>query len=1004
MGSRVRFTLFGLMLAVLVAVSAQAAQAAPFGIESFYASNCNKASPNCNKAAEPSKEVEVAEKEDFTQAGGHPPFGVTDFRLERHQIQVSPFPAYAPNGNVKTLRTDVAPGVSTNPQAVPECSIANFTGTKVEPIPGVEAFTESNCPGSEIGINKVETVLEVSKGVYADVPLEGKVYNLDPSTGLTSDYGVALNAESIFKAPLYFHTIIEGHVEWASDYHDYFVIKNITPGLLASRLTFKGNIGVGGFLTNPTSCTGTGPQTTTGLHMESYEGEKAEASYKTAIGNSGCNTLVEGFTPAFSLTPETTQRDEPDGVSATITSAPHNPDPEGLDSSQVRTGSVTLPEGMTLNPSAAHGLRACTPAQARINSLTPGVACPTDSNIGTVQLNVPGLPTGSLLGNIYLGGPESGPITAPPYTVYVDAESARYGVSVRLKGTVTPNPLTGQVTTTFTENPEQPFSELIVHFKGGALAPVANPLACGPTTTLASFIPFAGSTAVSATVNPFTVDSNGEGGACGAAPQFSLAQSAQVQPTTAAARSSFTFSLARNDGEQYLEQVKTTLPAGLLADIPDVKLCEEAQANAGTCSSESEIGTATVEAGSGIAPYPFKGTVYLTGPYNGAPYGMSVVVPAVAGPFNLGPVVTRAMITVNQSTAAVTITAPLKTIVAGIPVRLKALTVSINRQGFMLNPTNCSAASIATTLTSTFGGTQLASLPFQPTGCSALAFKPSFAVTTSGKPTKQNGASLVTTIKEAAGQANIKSVLVTLPKQLPSRGSTLQKACLQATFEANPYSCPSGSNVGSVLAYTPTLPGPMKGPAYFVSHGGAAFPDLDIVLEGNNGIRVILVGNTKIVKGITTTNFATSPDVPVSAFQLNLGMGPHSALAAYGSLCIPTLLMATTITGQNGKLFKQSTKITPEGCGVQIVGQRVIGNTEYLTVKTFGPGRITASGSGLVSASRKLNAASNSTALRVSLSGYGLGRRRPYKVKVKVSFTPTGKGSRSSSTTTATFR
>jgi len=173
-------------------------------------------------------------------------------------------------------------------------------------------------------------------------PLEGKVYNLDPTTGLTSDFGVALSAESIFKAPLYFHTFIEGHVEWASDYHDYFVIKNITPGLLASRLSFKGNIGVGGFLTNPTSCTGVGPQTTTGIHMESYEGEKAEAAYTTAIGTAAAARSSKGSPPP-SRSPGNTQQDQPDGVSATITSAPHNPDPEGLDSSQVRTASVTLP-------------------------------------------------------------------------------------------------------------------------------------------------------------------------------------------------------------------------------------------------------------------------------------------------------------------------------------------------------------------------------------------------------------------------------------------------------------------------------------------------------------------------------------------------------------------------------------------------------------------------------------------------------------------------------------
>src|SRR5438309_7303952 len=147
--------------------------------------------------------------------------------------------------------------------------------------------------------------------------------------------------------------------------------------------------------------------------------------------------------------------------------------------------------------------------------------------------------------------------------------------------------------------------------------------------------------------------------------------------------------------------------------------------------------------------------------------------------------------------------------------------------------------------------------------------------------------------------------------------------------------------VGTARANTPTLPSQLKGTAYLVSHAGLAFPDLDLVLDAN-GVRVILVGNTDIKKGITTTTFANTPDVPVSSVTVNLPLGPHSALAAFGDLCTAKLIMPTTIVAQNGKSFKQNTKIGTSGCGVRIVGHKVIGSTAYLTIKTFAAGRLTA--------------------------------------------------------------
>jgi len=1006
----------------LVAVSAPAAQAA-FGVESFFAANCKNATCTLKSTLEHPSEY-------FTQAAGHPPAGITEFVVKHEEKGGVTYPEGFPGGSVKEIRTDVGPGQSTNPEAVTKCSIKEFEGTPVEPVPGLHAFTAPNCPGSEIGENEVTTVLEVAKGVFADVPLKGKMYNLEQPTGLASYFGIALNLEPVLKAPLYVHTFLEGHIEWGKepqgtnqgDYHDVYIIKNVTPGLISSRLIFNGNIGTGGFLTLPSSCTGTGPQTTTTIHLTSYEGQSETKGFSGPVGAEGCKgesgLLIPPFEPKFALTPGAgeTQSDLPDGITTELT-VPHNPLPTELDSSQLRTAVVTLPEGLTLNPSAANGLKACTPAQIGIGTRN-AVACPAESKIGAVTLTVPDLPAAEpLTGDVYLGGPEPLPpgtpvpagyvsgITGPPYTMYVDAESSRYGVSVRLKGSVTPNETTGRLTVAFSENPEQPFSNVKLAFNGGPLAPLANPLTCGTATTEASLTPYTGQPAFAPMILPFVVDSNGKGGACASPLPFSPTQStSNLAPGNAGANTSFVFNLERTDGQQYLSQVKTVLPPGLLGKIPAVPLCEEPQAAAGTCTVASQIGVATVKAGSGPKPYEFPGFVYLTGPYNGAPYGLSIVVPATAGPFSLGNVVTRAMINVDPSTVRVSVTSVLPTIFKGIPLRVKDVNININRQGYLINPTNCSALATESTVTGSSGSiSPILSSPFQVNNCSALAFKPSFKAKTLAKTSKALGASLETTLNVGAGQTNVKSVVVQLPRQLPSRLTTLQKACPEAVFAANPYNCPSGSFVGGARANTPTLPGKLKGPAILVSHAGLAFPDLDLVMEAN-GVRVILVGNTKISKGITTTTFATLPDVPVSSITVNLPIGAHSAVTANGNLCLNPLVMPTTLIGQNGFKVTQKTKLAVAGCGVRIAGQKVIGNTAYITVQTYEAGRISGSGPNLATTYRYLGRAEKTATLKVPLSRRGRSMGRPLRVRLRVGFVSKKRGGpKSASSTTVTF-
>jgi hypothetical protein len=324
-------------------------------------------------------------------------------------------------------------------------------------------------------------------------------------------------------------------------------------------------------------------------------------------------------------------------------------------------------------------------------------------------------------------------------------------------------------------------------------------------------------------------------------------------------------------------------------------------------------------------------------------------------------------------------------------LRLRNITVEITRQNYLLNPTNCEVLKTKTTAISTVGGEAKPETPYQVSNCNALAFKPSFTAASLARTSKANGAALETTINQPSGQANIKSVLVQLPAQLPSRLTTLQKACLQKTFETDPFLCPEGSRVGGARANTPVLPGKMQGPAYLVSHGGEAFPDLDLILEAN-GVRVILTGHTKITKAITTTNFSATPDVPVSSITVNLPTGPHSALAANGNLCPNPLIMPTTITGQNGIQIKQNTRIAVRNCPVEIVGRKVVGNNAVLTVRTYEAGRISGSGSDLDTVFRHLNGASRNASLTVPLSSQGLSRGRPFSVRVRVGFVPKRSG------------
>jgi hypothetical protein len=936
----------------------------------------------------------------FTQAAGHPQWGITTFEVNA--------PAGKPDGVVKRIRVDVPEGLAANPQALPSCARAEFNSN-----PAL-CLTKGAKVGEAEAVSALEDpVLHTTQSASNT----GNVYNLTPEPGLPLLFGIAIEPTGgVLLSPI--HLMLEGHVSWgfepalaargipSGDFHEWFQIDNVPQTVEAnilgvpvanaklstikSKLYFEGQKG-GHFLTLPSACSAS---TTSYLELEGYEGAHTEAVTHTPVGVANCGAVP--FKPTAAVKPETSLHDTPDGAE-TIVSVPQS---DEINTADIKDAHLTLPEGLTLNPSAANGLQACTQAQLGKGGTAP-VACPAASKIGTVLIET-ALPKGSLAGNVYLGKANgTGAITAPPYLVFIDAESV-YGVSVRLEGAAVPNPSTGRLEVSFLKNPQLPFSELRLKINGGPRSPLANPVTCGTANSDSLFTPYTGG-APALPSAPFTTTG------CPNPVPFVLTQSTPESTNKAGAFTSWNFNLHRSDGNQNLGRVQTTLPAGLVGLIPSVKLCNDPQAASGSCAATSQIGTATASAGVGSEPFTFSGPVYLTGPTEGQPYGLSIPIEAAAGPFDLGRVTTRVAIGVDPHTARVIATSNLPRIVGGVPLHLQGLNVAVNKPNFLFNPTYCGPLSTNSLLGAIQGATAAPATPFAVTACTSLPFKPVFAAASPTSPSRANGASLTVSYTQPAHQANIKSVVATLPKELPSRLTTLHQACPEAVFAnaTNYRACPAGSNVGTATVATPVLPEKLSGPAYLVSHGGAAFPDLDLILEGDHGVKVILEGNTNIKNGITTSTFAMVPDVPVSSFELKLPTGPHSALGSYGSLCAKPLYMPTTITAQSGTVSKQNLRLSVGSCKIKILSHRVKKHSLVLRVRVFTAGRLSVKSPGLRTTYRKVGGPGVVT-IKVPLSNKGrrtLASGRALKVKVRVGFNPKHKDEfHSAAFTKATFK
>ncbi len=837
------------------------------------------------------------------QAGSHPQ--EMSFTFALNTVEGPHGEALSAGGDLRDLELGLPAGLIVNADAVPRCT--------------QRALDEETCAAiDQVG----EVTLKTASGEETS-----KVYNMAPPGTAPAELAFKVGGAADVLA---FMSLRTGALTPGEGGIDLDFIDLPPKGIVGGQLKLFGVTSNGAaFLTLPTTC-GEPIGFAVSANTWQDEGALAEASVLShtpasggaePIGVEGCDMLA--FAPTISVSTETTEADTSSGVTIDVKSPP-----EGLlaandyGPSDIQSLAVALPEGLTMSPNRAEGLVSCPLAQSGLGTEGPS-SCPGTSQVGTVQISTPILPN-TLEGGVYA-------LPSNPPDVELLIAGSADGVNMKLRGLVALNEATGQVTLSFPQAPLLPISELRISLSGGAQAAFVTPPRCGVYTVNSDLKPWV-APAVPDTLEAGNIEiANGPGGGpCASPSPFVPTLTAGSSDDQAGGFASLSLLLSRPDGQQRLAGFKLQAPPGLLAMFGSVQLCSEPQAAQGACPAASEVGHAVLGAGPGGYPLFLPGPgqaqlpIYLTGPYEGAPYGLAIVVPFIAGPYNLGTRVLRARIEVDPHTAQLTIaTDPLPTILDGVPLDLRTLYAIIDRPGFIFNPTDCGAFSFQGSASSVEGATTPLSTPFQVGSCQSLQFTPTLKLSTSAKTSKRTGANLTARITYpasqegtilASGQPNLESVKLQLPKQLPARLTTLAHACPASVYASAPANCPATALVGDATALTPMLAAPLAGPVYVVSRAGEAHPSLNVALRGD-GLAIDLEATIAIGKrGVTTVTFKTLPDMPLASLELALAQGPHSVLATNGSLCTRALAVPTELVAHNGAVIDKATKLTVSGC------------------------------------------------------------------------------------------
>ncbi len=635
----------------------------------------------------------------------------------------------------------------------------------------------------------------------------------------------------------------------------------------------------------------------------------------------GCEKL--NFYPVLNASLTTDESDAPSGLDLELQAKQFESD--ALSPSQIKQATVKLPDGLTINPDAADGQQACPDALANFDSEGPA-ECPDHAKIGTMELETPAL-EGPLKGSIYFGEPKPG----DQYRVFLIADG--FGIHAKLVGDIRPDPKTGQVTADFTNLPQVPFEAFNFHIFASQRALLATPTHCANYSVESVFKPWNSALADQPSSPNFSLSSGPNGGPC--PPEVRPFQPRLVAGTSnplAGAFSSFHLKLDRDDGDQFLNDLNFRMPPGFTGDLRGITYCSEAQiaaaaANAGraeqaspSCPASSQIGTTNVSAGPGTNPFNAVGRMNLSGPFDPdgagpepeAPLSLAAITPALAGPYDYGVVVVRVALYVDRRTAQVSaVSQAVPQIIGGVPIRMRSIQVNIDKQNFTINPTNCSNFSVDSEGIGDQGTPALFSSFFHAVNCRYLDFNPKMTVKQIGKGATGRSANpkMRFELRTKKGEANIKSVKVTLPKAFAIDQRHLSNLCSKAQLEAE--NCAGRQPIGSVMTKTPLLDQPLKGPAYAVS-GFGKLPRLAFILNGQ--VQLVPQAESKSVNGKLTTTVPTVPDAPIGYFRLDLLGGKKGYLVNTRSLCKGDPVIVVDYTGQNGKDATQNVK-TKTSCG-----------------------------------------------------------------------------------------
>ncbi len=905
----------------------------------------------------------------FSQAGGHPyaSSATFDFNLMPH-----PEGGMTVDGAVRNVRVELPPGLVGAANAVPTCTLAELS-----PDTANADFPLPDCPLSSM-VGQVKLSFDSGPKFIGIFPLLVPLFNMEPPPGAPAQFGFPVVG---------FPVLLTADVRSDSDFGLNLNVRNINQTLVfaGSETTFWGvpsdpshdsqrcmaiifpNTECTGepgtvsgpnsysvanpkpLLRNPTSCTTSGTGRPVNLFVESWQepAQSDEASFVThepgsplvQVGNDGCDVVP--FGPDITVQPATRQADSPTGLEVNLTVPEEGlNNPNGIAQADLRKAVVKLPEGMTVNPSYADGVEVCTPEQIGLVSTNPPrfnleePTCPEASKIGTVHIETPLVNEpldGSLIAAQSNDDAQAG--HENPFNslvaLYIVAEGA--GTLVKLPGDVALNEKTGQLVSTFDENPQVPFNRFTLKFKGGPRAPLVTPSTCGTYTSVAELTPWSRPDQPVTDSDSFTVSTEPNGAPCptsaGARPFNPVLRAGTLNPS-AGSFSPFVLRMSRNDGDQEITSFESSLPAGLVASLAGTTKCSDgalalaatrtgkAEKASPSCPVSSRIGTALSGTGSGQILTYVPGTVYLAGPYNGAPLSAATIVPAAVGPFDVGTIVVRAALRIDPETAKVAVDpVPIPYIRAGIALHVRDIRVILDRPDFTLNPTSCDPKAVTARMLGTGanfaipGDDVAADLfeRFQAANCAALPFKPKLSFKLKGGTKRGQFPAFQATLKARPGDANLARTTVVLPRSEFIEQGHIRTVCTRVQFAAN--QCPPGSIYGHARAITPLFDTPVEGPVYLRSNGGERLlPDLVVSLK-NGEIEVALAGFIDSVKGRVRNAFNVIPDAPVTKFTLNMQGGKKGLLVNHLDLCKVTSRADVKMVGQNGKVVETRPKM-----------------------------------------------------------------------------------------------